>query len=169
MTLTKSRRIGNVSPMGGVTPDILTVEPGANEGESVRFMVGQSGLESADWEYSDAAEDNGTAGILDGNPGFIYRGVRDQANVKLAGLDLTDKVGATTEAGDTATVGLYKNSTLIAAADEGWNTHETTVEYNADAVMELNEGDVIRAGVLFSGEEADADLSITYGATLNID
>jgi hypothetical protein len=168
MTLTKSRRLGSVTPVIAYTPDKAVVEPGANEISALDFITGPSDAESADWVYSSTAEDNGVAGVLDGSPGFVYVGPRESVSVRVADVDLTDNIKATLGAADFANVCVYKNSELASSSDEGWNTHEASVEYNVDTVMDVQSGDVVRVAVQFSGEEADADLTLAEGGVISI-
>ena len=123
--------------------------------------------DAKDWTYSVTAEDSGTAGILDGEPGLIYSGPSgNYVRVSVDGFDTLEHASTPPEASDKAALVLYRNSTPAGFSDEGFTTHaaETAVENNLDVeVGPLNEGDVLRAGVAFTGEEADADLIITPG------
>ena len=52
----------------------------------------------------------------------------------------------------------------MAFGDEGFNAHasEIAVENNVDCIVSVDEGDVIRVGVAFTGE-VDADLDVAPG------
>jgi hypothetical protein len=156
MTLTNNTKF-NVVPLLGTVPEAALVEPGVNEAEAVPVTL-TSVADSIDWTYSATAEDNGTAGILDGQPGVIYNGPSgNHVRVAMHAITLP-------EATDTAALAVFVNSEVRDYGDEGFNTHaaEIAVENNIDTVVVLNEGDVLRVGMSFNGE-ADADLDLAPG------
>lgn len=134
----------------------------AEENESLALTA--DGAESVNWTYSATAEDNGTAGDLDGEPGVIYRGEGTQAvRVSIRDLDLAEGTSPP-EATDEVTIGVYKNSTLVAYADEGFVSEldtETAAEMNVDTVVDaVGENDVIRVGLIGdNGETIDIDVA----------
>jgi len=150
----------------GVVPEASIVEPGANEAEAVPVTIDSAILgDSPDWTYSATAEDSGTAGILDAQPGLTYSGPSGVGyRVNVTNFDTIEHAITPPEATDTAVMALYKNSDLVAYADEGFTAHasEIAVEFNVDTYIQLNENDVLRVGIAFSGE-ADADLDLAPG------
>jgi hypothetical protein len=151
----------------GVVPEAALVEPGTNEAEAVPVTIDSAILgDSPDWTYSATAEDNGTAGILDGQPGLTYSGPSGvNFRVNVTNFDTVEHAITAPEAADKAVMALYKNSEVIDYADEGFTEHDAEIatEFNIDTLVVLNENDVLRVGVAFSGEEADADLDLAPG------
>jgi hypothetical protein len=163
MTLTNNTKF-NVVPLLGTVPEAALVEPGVNEAEAVPVTL-TSVADSIDWTYSATAEDNGTAGILDGQPGVIYNGPSgNHVRVAITNFDTVEHAITAPEATDTAALAVYVNSEVRDYGDEGFNAHasEIAVENNIDTVVVLNEGDVLRVGMSFNGE-ADADLDLAPG------
>lgn len=164
MTLTNNVKF-NVQPVFGETDEVALVEPGANEAEATALTL-TADAEAQDYTYSATAEDNGTAGILDGQPGIIYNGPSgNYVRVAVSNYDTLEHAITAPEATDTAALAVFQNSTVVAFGDEGFNAHasEIAVENNVDCVVgPLNEGDVIRVGMSFNGE-ADADLDLAAG------
>lgn len=164
MTITNNVPL-RVQADSGVVPEAALVEPGTNEAEAVPVtMTGVGDL--PDWTYSATAEDNGTAGILDGQPGLTYSGpATNHFRVNVTNFDTIEHAITAPEATDKAVMALYRNSEVIDFADEGLTAHasEIAVEFNIDTFVTLNENDVLRVAVFFSGEEADADLDLAPG------
>lgn len=154
-----------VTPLIGETDEKALLEPGANLVDAIEVTITDDG-EVQDWTYSATAEDNGTAGNLDGQEGVIYSGPDgNYFRVKATNVDFLEHGITPPEAADTACMALFKNSEVVALADEGYNEHdaEIAVEYNVDAVVgPFNEGDVLRIGAVFTGE-ADGDLDVAPG------
>lgn len=165
MSLTKSEKL-TPFPMVGEVPEAAIVEPGANEAEAVPLTMAEVTDAVGDWTYSATAEDNGTAGILDLQPGITYNGPPTAVQVKITGFDTLEHAITAPEATDTAALTIFVNSTVHDYADEGFSTHaaEIAVEGNISTYVPLNEGDVLRVGVSFVGEEADADLDLAPGS-----
>ena len=168
MTLTNSTKF-NVQPIYGETDEVALAEPGSAEAEALEFTLDSAALaDSPDWTYSATAEDAGTAGDLDGQPGLIYNGPSgNQVRVSIANFDTIEHAITPPEATDKAVMTVFKNSEVVDYADEGFSTHagEAATEFNIDTlVAPVNEGDVIRVGLSFSGEEADADLDVAPGS-----
>lgn len=165
MTLTNSTKF-NIMQVNGVVPELALSEPGANEAEAIPVTLTAVG-DTSDWTYSATAEDAGTAGVLDGEPGVIYNGPNgNYVRVVLDNVDTIEHGITPPEATDTAALTLFKNSAVFDYGDEGFNTHaaEIAVENNIDTVMgPLNTGDVIRVGFSFTGEEVGADLDVAPG------
>lgn len=154
----------NVQPVFGETDEVALVEPGANLVESTALTL-TADAEAADWTYSAIAEDNGTAGALDGQPGVIYNGPSGNAvRVQVTNYDVLEHAITAPEATDRAVMCVFKNSDIVAYADEGFSAvaSEIAVEFNVDTVVMVNESDVIRVGVKFTGE-VDGDLDLAPG------
>lgn len=164
MTLTKSTKF-NVQPMFGEVDEAALAEPGAILAEA-RALTLTNVAESSDWTYSATAEDNGIAGDLDAQPGVTYNGPSgNYARVVVTNMDTIEHAITAPEATDTAALALYVNSVVFDYGDEGFNEHdaEIAVENNIDTVVgPLNEGDVVRVGIAFTGE-VDADLDVAPG------
>jgi hypothetical protein len=162
MSLSNSRPLRS-PPVYGLVNKAAVVEPGADEAVSVPLVT--EGLDLTSWTYSDSAEDHGAAGSLDLSPGLIYSGPPGaHATVRVRGVDVSESTLSATipEEGDTAAMVVYKNSEVVWRGDEGQMEYvgEAVVENNLDAVVPVVTNDVIRVGFAFTGEEADADLSI---------
>lgn len=148
----------------GVIPEAVLVEPGANKAEAVPVTMSNI-ADTPDWTYSATSEDNGTVGILDGQAGLTYSGPGGVGfRVNVTNFDTIEHAITLPEATDTATMALYKNSDVVAYADEGFTAHasEIAVEFNVDTYIQLDEGDVLRVGVAFTGE-VDGDLDLAPG------
>lgn len=163
MTLTKVTKF-NVQSMHGTILAQNPVEPGANEAEMVSFTLeGMNDL--SDWTYSQTAEDNGTAGTHDLTPGLTYNGPNgNYIRVAITNFDTIEGTSAPAAETDKAVLATYINSTLHTVADEAFTEHnsEAAVEFNLDTIVgPLGEGDVVRIGMAFVGEEVDADLSLS--------
>lgn len=165
MTLTNSTKF-NIQPLHGETDEDALVEPSTIEAEATAVTL-ENVAEASDWTYSATAEDNGTVGDLDAQPGIVYNGPNgNYVRVAVTNYDTVEHAITPPEAADTAALTLWVNSEVYDYGDEGFNEHdaETAVENNIDTVVgPLNEGDVIRVGLSFSGEEADADLDVAPG------
>ncbi len=163
MTITNNTKIA-VEQTSGVVPELALVEAGANLTEAV--PVTMTGIADApDWTYSATTEDNGTAGNLDGQPGLTYSGpTTNHFRVKITNFDTIEHAITLPEATDKAVMAIYKNSEVIDFADEGFTAHasEIAVEFNIDTVAVLQEGDVLRVGMNFTGE-VDGDLDLAPG------
>jgi phosphohistidine swiveling domain-containing protein len=166
MTLSRHQMFEAQKPIYGETDEVALVEPGANEAEATALTI-TIDAEAADWTYSATAEDNGTAGIVDAQPGVIYNGPNGgYAQVRVTNYDTLEHAITLPEATDTAALAVFKNSEVVAYGDEGFNTHaaEIAVENNVNTyVGPLKTGDVIRVGMVYAGEEADADLDLAAG------
>ena len=158
MTLTGLDSFKVLDLQGEIDADGEVVGGTANAEALALTIVGDD--ESNDWTYSATTEDKGTAGLLDGEAGITYNGpsgifVRVQAD----GSVFTD--GATMAAIDFATLAIYKNSEIQQFADEGYvSIEETTHTFNVRGIVQLDEGDVLRFGVSFLGEEDDVDVDV---------
>ena len=164
MSLTNSTRF-NIKQLAGTVPEVALSEPGAILAEAIPVTLTDV-ANSKDFTYSATAEDNGTAGDLDGQPGVIYSGPPGMVvRVAVAGVDSIEHAITAPEATDTAAFTLWRNSEVAGFGDEGYNAHasEAAVENNIDTIVgPLQTGDVIRAGFSFTGE-VDADLDIAPG------
>ena len=164
MSLTNNTKF-NVVQQTGTVPELALAEPGANLAEAIAVTLTDN-ADNIDMTYSATAEDAGTAGILDGQPGVIYSGPSgNYFRVAVTNVDTLEHAITAPEATDKATFAVFKNSVVQNYGDEGFNTHaaEIAVENNIDTLVgPFNEGDVLRVGFVFSGE-ADADLDVAPG------
>lgn len=154
----------------GDFPEATAAEVGNDVAEALAITV--TTANTADWTYSGTAEDNGTAGSLDGQPGVIYNGPAGQTvgvRVRFSNLDVAEGAITVPEAGDRFYAGVWVNSTLVAISDEGVFTEldtETAVECNLDTVIEVKGGDVVRIGVAGSAGTETSDLDIAEGGAV---
>jgi hypothetical protein len=135
--------------------------------------------------YSATAEDNSnaTAGDLDASPGLIYTGTPGGfVNVEIYDFDVKASLTSATlpesvayapfvEAGeiaavpateDTVSAAIFINSAVAGSCDEGsvGEMDTVTAEFNINThVGPLTSGDVIRLGIVWTGE-TDADLTL---------
>lgn len=170
MSLTDNVKLRAVS-INGDFEAVADVDLVAETPEAVPLTpsVGIAANESGDWAYSATAEDNGTAGTLDGQPGIIYTGPAGNAvRVKVTGLDV-DEESIIADPADSATAAVYVNSSLVAYADEGFVSElDITAEFNLDTyVGGLQSGDVIRVAVVGGGEET-FEAGVAEGGTIDI-
>lgn len=136
-----------------------------NTGEALGLTEAYSEL--GDWTYSATAEgrtgENAVNGIdLDEEPGLIYRGPAG-AGVRVAAVLGVSEGTIAPEAGDSVVAAIFLNNDVIAYADEGFVSEidtGTTTTFNVDTyVGPLQEGDVVRLGLVGGGEEtADWDI-----------
>lgn len=130
-----------------------------------------------DWEYSATAENPGSTGEMDGQPGVIYQGdVTRAAMVRVRDLTLAAGTIAP-EAADSIVAGVFKNGTLVATLDNESVADEYVIDEldSETAVMEggtivdaVAPGDVIRIGILGLGEET-VDVDVAVGGAVSID
>ena len=128
------------------------------------------------WLYSATAEDNGSAGSLDGQPGLIYKGeVTTAALVNVRALTLAAG-SITPEAADKVAAGIYKNSVLVATLDNESVAGEyvfdeldaETIVAECDSIVDaVAPGDVIRVGLLGLGEET-VDVDVAVGGAISV-
>jgi hypothetical protein len=120
------------------------------------------------------AEDIGTPGGLDGQPGIIYTGPGATVVVEVSDYDLMEGSGENPDFGvDYITLAVFKNSELVGDADEGLQNLalETPHEFNAEVTVTLAPGDVLRVGVASmaeGGNGADADYDLASAGTFTI-
>jgi hypothetical protein len=144
--------------------------------EGAEALALTEAFESPDWTYSATAEDNGTAGALDGEPGVIFKGEVTQA-VRVNVKDLVLAAGTIApEAADKVVAGSYKNSTLVATLDNETVANEyvfdeldaeTITAEVATIVDAVAPGDVIRVGLAGLGEET-VDVDVAVGGAISI-
>ena len=170
MSLVSSTKLRSVSVNGDFEAvadvDLVAETP---EAQPLTISAGVAGSESGDWAYSATAEDNGTAGALDGQPGIIYTGQSGNAvRVKVTNFDV-DEESIIADATDSATMGVYVNSSLVAYADEGFVAElDITAEFNVDTyVGGLQTNDVIRVAVV-GGTESTFEAGVAEGGTIDI-
>lgn len=153
-----------VTPVLGETDEDAQVDLTANGAEATAVTIP---AEALDFTYSATAEDNGTAGALDAQPGVIYNGPNgNYVRVKIANHDVVEHAIITVpEATDTVTLAVYKNSELAALSDEGYTAqNEIAIEFNLDAIVgPLNTNDVIRVALLAGGKGESVAWDVAAG------
>jgi hypothetical protein len=163
MTLTTVQRFA-IEPVLGETDEDADVSLITGIAEATALTIP---TEQTEFVYSAIAEDNGTAGILDGQPGLVYAGPQGgYARVKVKNHDVVEHaIIAVPEATDTVALALYKNSELAAYGDEGFVTqNEIAIEMNVDAVVgPLNVGDVVRVALVGGGKLETASWDVAAG------
>jgi hypothetical protein len=131
---------------------------------------------SPHWSYSATAEDNGTAGALDGQPGVVFSGPVTQAvRVSVSGLQLLEGAIQAPEATDSFVGAVFKNSTQVATLATEAGTAiiteldtETAVVLEGDVIVDaVSDGDVIRIGVVGLTDET-YDLDVALGGAVSI-
>lgn len=128
------------------------------------------------WEYSATAEDNGTVGALDGQPGLVFKGeVQAAARVNVRALTLAAGTIAP-EATDKVAAGIYKNSELVSTLDNESVANEfvfdeldaETIVAECDTIVDaVAPGDVIRVALIGLGEET-VDIDVALGGAFSI-
>jgi hypothetical protein len=169
MALVTNKQVGNAAYFTTTEAAAAEVQSGTEATEALALTIA---AEDANWEYSATAEDNGTAGALDTEPGVVYKGDATQpVLVRIEGLDISAGTIAP-EATDEATIAVYKNSELVAYADEGMvnELDAVTHEMNLSTIVDsVSTGDVIRV-VLEAGdattEAIDVDVDVTGNVTV---
>ncbi len=156
---------GRAAPYIGTIAEAAAAETAAEAVESLALTDTGS---TPHWTYSATAEDNGTAGALDGTPGVIYNGAITTAQRVNARVALSAGTIAP-EAADDMALGIYKNSTLVATFDNETVAGEfvfdeldsETIQAQIDTVVDaVVNGDVIRVGLIGLGEETvDVDVA----------
>lgn len=170
MSLTNNTRLRSVS-VNGDFPAVADVDLVAEtpEAQGLTLSVDTAAFESGDWTYSGTAEDRGTAGALDGQPGLIYNGPAGGAvRLKVTNFDV-DEESIIADATDTATMAIYVNSSLVAYADEGFvGELDITAEFNVDTYIgNLQPLDVIRVAIV-GGTEETWEAGLAEGGTIDI-
>lgn len=163
MALTSNKKLSGFS-IAAEVPELALAEPSANLVESIPLTSTDYDDYTAFFTYSATAEDLGTAGNLDGQPGLIYNGEGGAVSVSLRNVDTLEHAITAPEATDKAALTIFVNSTAMGYGDEGFSAHasEIAVENNLDTYVSLVEGDVLRVGFTFTGE-ADGDLDVAPG------
>ena len=165
-----------VAPMVGVVAVNRLIEPSAEEAEALPFFM-EGSIDHPEWTYSSAAEDNGTAGILDLEDGLIYNGDSGMyVQVSIRDLDIDVSIATlagTPEAADGFDLAIYVNSLPVGRSDEGitveLDSGGNTAEFNLDHLVgPLQEDDVLRVVLQAFGEEADADTQMSESATITL-
>lgn len=168
-----------VSPVQGDFLESAALETAAEVAVAVTMILTDE-LNGTEWTFSEAAEDNGTAGALDGQDGIIYNGPSGaSARLHITDLDISEGTIAP-EATDEVAVAVYVNSTLYdicetedarVLAGTGFVSEIDTgiaVEFNYDATIQnLQEGDVVRVALL-SGNEETTDWDVAAGGNLTL-
>lgn len=164
MPLTNTQKLRMHGIIGEV-PEAAVVEAGANGVEALPVTMDNID-DHPDLAYSATAEDLGTAGNLDGEPGVIYSGpVGGFIRVKVSTFDLVEHAIAPPEATDKVALAVFKNSEIQDFGDEGLVVQtEAAVEHNIDTIVgPLKTNDVIRIGITTTGEVGEVDYDLAPG------
>lgn len=183
MSLTNNRQVTRTR-IEGLTSPVGLFDGNANLVKAIPLIMDGNG-ETGELAYSATAEDAGTPGDLDGQPGLIYTGTPGGfVNVQVSDFDVkasptsatTPESSAFVEAGEIAAVedsvslNVFINSDIAGHCDEGSvvEMDTATAEFNMDQqIGPLVSGDVIRLGLVWTGE-ADADLSLPTAGAVRI-
>ena len=154
--------IGRVQPIQGELTVTAEYEITAEEVEAAALSTTDT-TNPTDWTYGATTEDNGIAGQMDLEPGLLYNGPSGVSiRVVVANWDIDGPGIIAPDATDAFALGVYVNSLLVAECDEGVVIEQDAAEvgeFNIDTMVHnLQEGDVIRFGVLGLGEEGPIDL-----------
>ena len=164
---------GRAAPLTADFSEATAAEIAAEGSEA--FALEGASL-SPHFAYSATAEDNGTAGALDGQPGVIYSGpVQTAVRVSVSGLTLLEGAIQAPEAADSFVGAVFKNSTQVATLATEAGTAiiteldtETAVVLEGDVIVDaVADGDVIRIGVVGLTEET-YDLDVAVGGAVSV-
>jgi hypothetical protein len=179
--MTSSPKSLSIKPIQGDFEEAAAAETVAEGMEALALTITDN-ENNPDFTYSATAEDalNQTAeadytGALDGQPGITYNGPAGMFNhlrVAVSDLDLLEGTIAP-EAADSVVPVLLVNSDIVAyfdsedarASNGGFVSEVDTaiaVEYHIDTIVQVQNGDVIRVGLVGGGEET-ADWDVAEG------
>ncbi len=162
--LTNNQRFAPIEPVLGETDEDADVNLLLGVAEATALTIP---TEQTDMAYSATAEDNGIAGILDGQPGLVYAGPNGgYARIKIRNHDVVEHaIISVPEATDTVAMAVYKNSDVFDFADEGFVTqNEIAIEMNIDVVVgPLQTNDVVRVALVGGGKNEIASWDVAAG------
>lgn len=160
----------------GVSADFSEAAAAETVAEGAEALAMEGASISPHWEYSATAEDNGTAGALDGQPGLVFKGeVQAAARVNVRALTLAAGTIAP-EATDKVAAGIYKNSELVSTLDNESVAGEyvfdemdaETIVAECDTIVDaVAPGDVIRVALIGLGEET-VDIDVALGGAISV-
>ena len=159
--------------VNGTFTEAAAAETAGEEAEALAVTV--TGV-SPDWEYSATAENPGSTGEMDAQPGFIYKGeVTRPAMVRVDALTLAAGTIAP-EAADSIVAGIFKNGVLVATLDNETVSGEYVID-ELDSVTAVMKGgtvvdavapaDVIRVGIIGLGAET-VDVDVAAAGSVSV-
>jgi len=156
MVAINTQALHQVQQIQGSFTDATAAIVAGEENEALALTVSDA-TNPVDWTYSATAENPGSTGDMDGQPGLIYNGPSGIcAHVLINGLDILEGTIAGEE-NDSVGVAVFLNNTFQFGSDEGLQRDvdtETAVEFNGDGVIyTIQETDVIRIGIYSTTEE----------------
>ena len=153
--------------------EAVAAETAGEEAEALALTA--TGL-SPDFEYSATAENPGSTGEMDLQPGLIYKGeVTRPVMVRVDALTLSGGTIAP-EATDQIVAGIFKNGTLVATLDNESVADEyildeldaeTGVMKGGTIVDAVAPADVIRVGILGLGAET-VDVDVAAAGSVSV-
>jgi hypothetical protein len=143
----------------------------ASLAEALGLTEGSTQTEAGDWIYSATAEGlTGETAVLgldvDDEPGVIYSGTPGaQCSVRVEGSIVGEgTIGG--EAGDSGTLVVLRNNTVVGIAEEGFVDLGVAATYDMNVtecvVTNLQQGDVLRLAYLSDGSEIQ-DMEVAGG------
>lgn len=165
MTLTNHRTLHHVQMIDPALTEDARIQPDAEEAESLG-VSDVTGLltASTDWAYSGTAEDNGTAGRLDGDRGLTYSGPSNHTvRISVQGMSVSEHGSEAGDSEDLSCLVIFRNSEVVLFGSAGYAAHttETPEATSIDGSATFNENDVLRVGFDFKGENPESDLDCT--------
>ncbi|MCP4899903.1 MAG: hypothetical protein GY906_23290 [bacterium] len=135
----------------------VAADVAAPQGTPVAIAITYDASINTDWTYSATAADNPDAGAgdLDGQPGLIFNGPDGGVAAVVSFTDLTIDPGtAAPDAADRYTLSVYKNSELVAQADEGFLAVAGPVTFSlVGTYVQVQKDDAVRFAI--TGREAN--------------
>lgn len=138
----------------------LEVDAGEAAALSMTADVGAYGATgTADLVYTPTAEDNGTAGEMDGQPGLVASGIpvgiRVPLRVSVRNLDISEGTIAP-EATDRIAAVVSVNSSIDLVSEQGFVAADVSTEHTIDGTIYVAQNDVVRFAVLAATDSEDA-------------
>lgn len=156
MVAINTQSLSGVQPIQGSFTDATAAELAGEEAEGQILTVTDM-TNPVDWAYSATAENPGSTGEMDQQPGLIYSGPSGiSAHVQVRAMSIIEGAGGAPVEGDTFGFAVYKNGVPIFGSDEGLIQDldaEVAVVFNLEGVVpNIQESDVIRFGLFGTGE-----------------
>ena len=159
----------SVFGLQGDFDEATSAETGAVEAVVLALTVDANGPNALEFTFAETTEDGGIVGAHDNTDGIqlecageYYREVA----VEVTNLDVSEGAITIPEEGDAVTLVLYKNSQIVAVADEGFVQDVDTgiaVEFNLEAVLSMTDLDVLRFALISPAGDETVDWDVAEG------
>lgn len=155
MVAINKQSLHGVQPIQGNFTDATAAELAGEEAEGQALTVTDS-TNPVDWTYGATAENPGSTGEMDQQPGLVYSGPSGiTVHVKATQNIIEGGITAPAE-GDTFGFAAYVNGTAIIQSEEGVVKDldvETAVVFNLEgSIPNIQESDVLRFGLFGTGD-----------------